>query len=136
MGKMKPITLKYHLSGQLPSLLPFLYLSYFLPPSKLWGVEWRSQTWKAESAHALLSIPIFSCKLYSAGVALPAQPQIKYSLEEERLGHQLSSSEAEICLHNQRVKNLGHSPAQLMTKDTTGPYRILIYLLIPISGWK
>lgn len=86
----------------------------------------------------MLSFPsLYSLQAFTLlRVALPAQPQITILWAWAREGTNCLPQKQEICLHNPGGKEPGHSPAQLMTKDTFGPYKILVYLLIPISGWS
>lgn len=86
----------------------------------------------------MLSFPsLYSLQAFTLlRVALPAQPQISILWAWAREGTNCLPQKQEICLHNPGGKEPGHSPAQLMTKDTFGPYKILVYLLIPISGWS
>ena len=87
------------------------------------------------SQHMLSFPSLYSLQAFTLlRVALPAQPQISILWAWAREGTNCLPQKQEICLHNPGGKEPGHSPAQLMTQDMFGPYKILVYLLIPISG--
>lgn len=114
----------------------FTIFLYFLPPtlSSGGGAEWLTEDGRL-SQHMLSFPSLYSLQAFTLlRVALPAQPQISILWAWAREGTNCLPQKQEICLHNPGGKEPGHSPAQLMTQDMFGPYKILVYLLIPISG--